>query len=445
MQHQDIWRLLGLLLLALVVGLATGLTGWALFLAAALYIAWTQRELARLLRWLRNRKACEPPEHAGVFEEITLEIDYLRERHKKRKKKLGNYLKQFQQATRALPDATVVLDTDDEVRWANGAARRDLGVCWPEDVGQRITNIVRNPELRAYIETTRDEEGRSLEVVCPMDAERHLSILTAPYGNEQRILVARDITDLHRANLIRSDFVANVSHELRTPITVFRGYLETLLAQADDAPPAWRNAFEQMSGHANRMQNLVQELLLLSSLEAENRVKQPQTVDVPALIGELHDRARELSGDLAHLFSLEIDGELCVRGSRDELYSAFSNLLFNAVQYTPARGIIRVRWYRDAAGAHFTVEDNGIGIAPEHLPRLTERFYRVDPSRARVNGIGGTGLGLAIAKHVLSRHNATLSIRSEPGQGSTFSADFPPGEIRERSVPRTQGRARDAG
>ncbi|MEQ8662685.1 MAG: phosphate regulon sensor protein PhoR, partial [Gammaproteobacteria bacterium] len=371
MQYQDIWRLLGLFAAALLVGLVTDLMAWALFGAACLYIAWTQRELGRLLRWLRDRKSCEPPEHAGVYEELTLEIDYLRERHKKRKKKLASYLKQFQQATRALPDATVVLDTHDEVRWANGAARRDLGVCWPEDVGQRITNLVRNPELRDYMETTRDEEGRSLEIVCPMDAERHLSILTAPYGNDQRILVARDTTDLQRANQIRSDFVANVSHELRTPITVFRGYLETLLGQAGQGPAAWRMAFENMAAHADRMQNLVNELLLLSSLEAENRVRQPQTVDVPALVGELHDRARELSGELGHLFSLEIDGDLCVAGSRDELYSAFSNLLFNAVQYTPARGVVRVRWYRDEAGAHFAVEDNGIGIAPEHLPRLT--------------------------------------------------------------------------
>ncbi|MEQ8495724.1 MAG: phosphate regulon sensor protein PhoR, partial [Gammaproteobacteria bacterium] len=321
MQYQDIWRLLGLLVVALVLGAVTDLTPWVLFAAACLHIVWTQRELGRLLNWLRDRKSCEPPEHAGVFEELTLEVDYLRERHKKRKKKLASYLKQFQQATRALPDATVVLDTNDEVRWANGAARRDLGVCWPEDVGQRITNLVRNPELRGYMKATRDDEGRSLEIVCPMDAERYLSILTAPYGNDQRILVARDVTDLHRANQIRSDFVANVSHELRTPITVFRGYLETLLGQADQGPPAWGGAFEQMAGHAERMQNLVRELLLLSSLEAENRVRQPQTVDVPALVGELHERARELSGDLGHLFSLEIDGELCVAGAREELYS----------------------------------------------------------------------------------------------------------------------------
>lgn len=446
MHYQDIWRLLGLLAAALVFGLMLDLLPWALFGAACLHIAWTQRELGRLLRWLRDRKACEPPEHAGLFEDLTLEIDYLRERHKKRKKKLASYLKQFQQATRALPDATVVLDTHDEVRWANGAARRDLGVCWPEDVGQRITNLVRTPELRGYMDSARDEEGRSLEIVCPMDAERHLSILTAPYGNDQRILVARDVTDLHRANQIRSDFVANVSHELRTPITVFRGYLETLLGQAGQGPPAWRGAFEQMASHADRMQNLVQELLLLSSLEAENRVREPHTVDVPALVGDLHERARELSRDLAHIFSLEIDGSLYVVGSRDELYSAFSNLLYNAVQYTPAPGVIRVRWYRDEAGAHFSVEDNGIGIAPEHIPRLTERFYRVDPSRARVNGAGGTGLGLAIVKHVLARHDATLFISSRSGEGSLFRADFPHSAIREKpDAPRSQGKVRDAG
>ena len=445
MQHQDVWRLLGFLLGGLIVGALADAPLAGLFMACVAYIVLLHRDLGRLLHWLRNHKHNDPPEQPGVFEELTLEIDYLRERHKKRKKKLANYLKQFQQATRALPDATVVLDANNEVRWANGAALRDLGIRWPDDVGQRITNLVRTPALRAYIDANRGDEGATVEIECPLDGERYLSVLAAPYGDKQRILVARDITQLHRANQIRSDFVANVSHELRTPITVFQGYLEALRDQQDVCPPAWRPALEQMAQHSQRMRGLVEELLLLSSLEAEPLVQQPADVDVPALIGEIHHRARELSGTHEHLFTLEVDGALWLSGARNELYSAFSNLLFNAVQYTPARGVIRVRWYHDDKGAHFSVEDNGIGVAEEHIPRLTERFYRVDASRARANGMGGTGLGLAIVKHVLARHNAVLQIKSTVGKGSLFRADFPPSEVRLRDPMQVMPAARDTG
>ena len=406
----------------------------ALLVAAVFYIAWLHRSLYDLLVWLRHRKHNEPPEHPGTFEELSLEIDYLRERHKKRKKKLSSYLKQFQKATRALPDATVVLDEEHQVRWANEAARRDLGVSWPEDVGQRITNLVRHPALREFIDSNRESPHDSVEIEAPMDAERFLSVLVAPYGEGQHILVARDVTQLHRLNQIRSDFVANVSHELRTPITVFQGYLEALGEQPDICPPGWQAALDQMAAHTRRMRSLVEELLMLSSLEAEPRVLDPETVDVPALISEIHDRARELSGSKAQLFTLEIDGELCVNGDRGELYSAFSNIVFNAVQHTGERGVIQLRWYADDDGAHFTVEDNGVGIAAEHIPRLTERFYRVDPSRTRGTEAGGTGLGLAIVKHVLTRHGATLEITSEPGSGSCFRADFPPSEVRARDT-----------
>ena len=342
--------------------------------------------------------------------------------------------------TRALPDATVVLDVNAEVRWANTAARRDLGIRWPEDVGQRITNLIRSPELRSFVESGRDDIA--IEIPSPSDPKRHLSVLLAPYGREQRLCVARDITQLHRVNQIRRDFVANVSHELRTPITVFRGYLETLASQSELCPPAWRPALAQMLSHAERMRMLVEELLLLSTLEREDRVPQPETVDVSELIGDIHARARELSGTREHLFALEIAPGLSVRGARSELYSAFSNLVFNAVSYTPARGVIRIRWYRDADGAHFEVEDNGIGISAEHLPRLTERFYRVEASRTRSEG--GTGLGLAIVKHVLQRHNAELVITSEPGKGSRFRCDFPPSEV-VAPVVRLTEQARDAG
>ncbi|CAN0376992.1 unnamed protein product, partial [Phaeothamnion confervicola] len=308
MQQRDAWRLTGLFSAALLVGTLFGYTKWCLLAAAVGYIVWMHAKLELLLSWMRDHKTHEPPEAPGAFEELSLEIDYLRERHKKRKKKLASYLKQFQQATRALPDATVVLDAQNEVRWANAAARRDLGIRWPEDIGQRVTNLVRLPALRAFIENARD--GEAIEIPSPTESKRYLSLLLAPYGRDQQLLVARDITQLHRANEIRRDFVANVSHELRTPITVFRGYLETLEAQAELAPPAWRPALKQMSAHSDRMRELVEELLLLSNLEREDRVPQPEVVNVSEIVADAHARARELSQQREHLFSLEIDPHL---------------------------------------------------------------------------------------------------------------------------------------
>ena len=444
MQARDTWRLIAIFMVALMLGTATSHTKLCLLAAAVGYIVWLHFNLDLLLRWLRDHKVHEPPEAPGVFEELSLEIDYLRERHKKRKKKLAAYLKQFQQATRALPDPTVVLDAQHEVRWANAAARRDLGIRWPEDVGQRITNLVRLPALRALIEDGRDH--MAIEIPSPTESKRFLSVLLAPYGKEQHLFVARDVTQLHRANEIRRDFVANVSHELRTPITVFRGYLEALEAQNALCPPSWRPALAQMMVHSERMRILVEELLLLSDLEREDRVPEPEltNVDVSAIVAEAHARARELSSSREHLFALEIDPTLRIHGSRTELYSAFSNLLFNAVHYTPARGIIQVRWYQDNEGAHFEVEDNGVGIAAEHVPRLTERFYRVDSSRTR-SGEGGTGLGLAIVKHVLVRHGASLTIESTVGKGSRFRCNFPLSEVIGVPVASAEQNIRDAG
>ncbi len=421
MLYRDFLRIALLFGGALAVGVVVGHVVPALLIAAILHIVWTYRNLHRLLAWVRDFKRLEPPAVPGTFEVIALEVDYLRERHKKRKKKLANYLKQFQKATRALPDATVVLDADDAVQWANNAAAAQLGIRWPEDLGQRVTNLLRAPEVADFIRKKNPKVAA--EISCPTDPARFLSILLAPFGKDQWLFVARDITQLHRANQMRSDFVANVSHELRTPITVFRGYLENLRGQSDRCPPTWEPVLEQMQHHALRMQSIVEDLLLLSRLEQEERVPDPQPVDVATMLNDIHLQARRLSGENEHLFSLEIDHTLSIAGAERELYSAFSNLVFNAVLYTPARGVIKLRWHADEQGAYFDVEDNGVGIAPEHVPRITERFYRVDSSRSR--DMGGTGLGLAIVKHVLVRHEATLEVTSTLGSGSLFRCRFP--------------------
>lgn len=430
MLSRDLWRLTGIFLAASVVGAMSGYYFAALFLAACGYIIWQHRNLNSLLVFLRNTKANAAPEPPGVFEDIALEIDYLRERHKKRKRRLATYLKQFQQATRALPDATVVLTQDGAVQWANEAAARYLGIRWPEDLGQRITNLVRLPKVRDFV--SERVHSTALEIPSPTNPNRFLSVLLAPYGKEQWLFVARDVTELHRANQIRSDFVANVSHELRTPITVFRGYLETLIEQRAQAPTAWLPVFDQLNAQANRMQTLVEELLLLSRLEQEDHVPNAEPVLVSELLSDVLKVARSVSGNREHIFALEADPVLQIMGSYAELNSAFSNLVFNAVNYTPTRGVIQIRWYQNADGAHFEVQDNGIGIGAEHLERISERFYRVDSSRSR--GHGGTGLGLAIVKHVLIRHGATLKIKSKLGEGSTFRCDFPLDVIAPQAV-----------
>jgi len=420
-QTRDIRRIAVILTTALLLGWAIGNITLALLVALALYCAWLHRNLALLLSWIHDRKHADAPEPQGVFEELSREIDYLRERHKRRKKKLGNYLKQFQQATRALPDGTVVLDKHGAVKWANKAATDCLGIRWPDDVNQRMTNLVRIPELVEFMEF--HGENVSIDIVSPVDPEMQLNVRLTPYGNGQRLFVARDVTQLHRANQIRSDFVANVSHELRTPITVLRGYLENMRAQRDQCPPSWLRPLEQMSDHVGRMQAVVEDLLMLSNLEQKDRVDDSAPVPVPELLVDIHRQSQRLRANCYHIFALEIDTGLSIYGSAKELYSCFSNLIYNAVHYTGERGVIEIHWYRDKEGAHLSIKDNGVGIGAEHIARLTERFYRVDPSRTRPTG--GTGLGLAIVKHVLTRHGASLHIDSELGHGSTFRCDFP--------------------
>jgi len=421
MLASDINRILVVATAALAVGWALDHIAATLLVAAIGYCIWLHRNLNQLLDWIRNRKQTVAPDPRGVFEEMCREIDYLRERHKRRKKKLGSYLKQFQQATRALPDSTLLLDEHGAVKWANKAAEEVLGISWPNDSDQRITNLIRDPALIEFIES--DEENSSIDLASPVDENVQLNIRLTPSGNHQRLFVARDVTQLHRANKIRSDFVANVSHELRTPITVLRGYLENMSAQSDQCPPGWKGALVQMGEHVARMQAVVEDLLLLSKLEQDDRVSDPSPVPVAELIADIHRQSQTLKPHADHIFSLEVDTDLLIYGSAKELRSCFSNIIFNAVHYTTERGVIEIKWYRDDDGAHFSVRDNGVGISAEHIPRLTERFYRADTSRARSHG--GTGLGLAIVKHILYRHRATLFIQSELGVGSLFRCDFP--------------------
>lgn len=419
----DLWRAIAVVVLALIVGSVSDQILLCLLLAAVGFAVWQYSRMVQLLRWLRDRKQHTAPDVAGVMEAICSEVDFLRVRHKRRKRKLAELLKQFEDATSALPDATVILGPENEIRWANAAAQEFLGIRWPEDSNQRITNLVRHPDVAELLASSAPQD-QSLDIAAPVSPEVHLSLRVVPYAEDLRLFVARDVTRLHRLSQMRSDFVANVSHELRTPLTVVSGYLQTLRAQEKLCPESWRPVLAQMQSQTDRMTSVIQDLLLISRLESDRSSPQTERVYVPEMIRRIHNEAQGLSGERRHMFVLEIDPSLYLLGVETEIYSAFSNLVTNAVQYTPPRGLIRIKWYRDEHGAHFAVEDNGIGIPEQHLPRVTERFYRVDAGRSRDSG--GTGLGLSIVKHVLNRHEATLHIESTLGEGSLFRCDFPP-------------------
>jgi len=421
---EDFWRFAGILFVSGLIGLLTGQFLLCLFTGLLLYSLWFYRILQRMLGWLQQRNDNNAPELPGVIDEICREIDFLKSRHKQREAKLSGFLRRFQEATSALPDGVVVLGENGTIEWSNRKANEYLGIRWPHDGGQRIANLVRKPELIRYLKHTDDSSpDSSLQLDSWINAGKKLEFRITSYGDSQKLLFVRDITDIYRANQMRKDFIANASHELRSPLTVIAGYLEGFHDDTDTCPESWRTPVEQMSKQAARMQRLLEDLLRLSTLESTNEQEDLEPVRVPEILNTIYQEAQTLSGSMEHIFYLETDPDLWVKGSHNELFSAFSNIVFNAVQYTPRRGIIRIRWYADEQGAHMEVRDNGPGIAPEHIPRLTERFYRVDKGRSREKG--GTGLGLAIVKHVLARHGGKLHIDSVIGQGSTFRCDLP--------------------
>lgn len=423
------WRSeISFIVLALLVGAFFGKVfnypGLILWLGLLVYLARHLFYANRLLHWLRGGRASELPLGGGVWEEIYYLIYRLRRRSKRRKKQLLHMLERFRTSTAALPDATVVLGPRDEIDWFNEAAQRLLGLR-RGDIGQPIGNLLRHSRFRHYLEDS--DYQSAVGIPSPAAEGVQLEIRIVPYGDELRLLVAQDVTQLRFMERVRTDFVANVSHELRTPLTVLKGYLETLGDSAPALPESYAKVFRRMEEQTLRMQNLVDGLMSLTRLESAANPVPQKPVDVPAILRLVCEEAKLLAEDRATL-DLRLDSGAWILGGEQELRSAFSNLVVNAVKYCSAAGRITVRWREDGGGVRLEVEDTGPGIAPEHLPRLTERFYRVDVE----GGKSGSGLGLAIVKHVLVRHEADLKITSTPGKGSCFSCCFP-----ERRVIRT--------
>ena len=377
-----------------------------------------QREFRKLRRWASQPRLSDPPEAAGGWGEVFNLLHRHRRATLKRRRELARLMVRSRRGAQALPYGVAVLDADYRLDWCNDATREHLGLDPERDRSQPIVNVVRAPEFVEYLRA--GDFGEALQLRSPGN-RRALALQIVSFGDEEHLLLSQDVTGGERVEAMRRDFVANVSHELRTPLTVLAGFLETIQDLKLDAGRV-RDYVGLMAPQAERMKRLIDDLLTLSSLEHAPAPPNDERVALRPLLQRVRAESEALSGG-KHRISLEAAVEYDLLGAESEISSAFVNLVSNAVRYTPAGGEIRLRWNSTDAGAEFSVEDTGIGIDPEHLPRLTERFYRVDRGRSRETG--GTGLGLSIVKHALARHQATLTIDSTPGKGSRFTVRFP--------------------
>lgn len=423
---QDFWFRLSV---PLVFGAVVALILWGIFSATAalifvallllLMMTVHARQLHRLGTWLQDPRIDTMPEARGVWDEVFSRLHRMVKRHKKTKQELADELQHIEQATAALPEGVAILNEANRIEWCNPLSQEHFGLNSTHDFMQDITYLVRQPEFIEYLQAEQRTEPLILK------SARHddliLSIKLISYGGDKRLLISRDVTQLERIESMRRDFVANVSHELRTPLTVINGFVENLQDMPDLSRADAQRALQLMGEQTQRMENLVADLLTLSHLENDHSAMREENLDMRALLAEVLQEGRLLSSG-KHTLQLEFVGNEKMRGNRDELRSAFGNLISNAIRYTPQGGNILLRWYTRAGQPIFAVQDSGIGIAAQHIPRLTERFYRVDRSRSRETG--GTGLGLAIVKHIAIRHQATLEVQSEEGKGSNFSLVF---------------------
>ncbi len=411
-------RLAGLLVFALALGFWLDQLWPLLSAALAVALGWHLWRLHLLTGHLRARRRIEPLPGEGIWPEL-YGLVYRRQREARgRKRRLVTMLRAFREAAAALPDAIVVLEAPERgIVWFNEAATRLLGLRYPQDIDARLTNLLRSPRVVEWLEAWRCDEPL-LDVPSPGDERLRLGLRLIPYTGNQYLLVVRDISMLMRLEQMRRDFVANVSHELRTPLTVVHGYLDMI--EPEDFPEI-ASSISEMRRQSSRMAQIVEDLLTLSRLEAQDRLDEDR-VGMGPMLRSLQQEGSALSQG-QHKISVLDEAGCDLRGSGKELHSAFSNLVSNAVRYTPAGGEIRVRFYRDAdASLCLAVIDTGPGIPAQHIPRITERFYRVSSSRSRDSG--GTGLGLSIVKHVLNLHHAAFEIESTLGSGSTFRCRF---------------------
>ena len=409
--RKEIINLVASGLFILILGRLTGYTLELLIAGLTGWVCWYLYNLTKLIKWL-DKPTKQLPESAGVWDEVYYQLYHLYQRQRKARKKLKNIVNRFQSSTQALPIAAIVLNENDEIEWFNQAAEGIFDLQQAKDVGTRINNLIRQPLFTNYLVRREFKETVELEF-----NHRQLAIIITPYGHNQFLLTARDVTQQRQLDDMRRDFVANASHELRTPLTVVSGFVEALCDQDD---PKIKVPLEKIQHQTERMQQILDDLIILARLESKASPLLHDRVDLEELIHQVYDDAVVLDQGQHEIILDTMPAS--IMGNRVELQMAITNLVTNAIRYTPENGVIRIFNSIDNDGVHVSVEDNGIGIMPEHIGRLTERFYRVDPGRSREQG--GTGLGLAIVKHVLDRHNASLFVSSTPGEGSLFRCDF---------------------
>jgi two-component system phosphate regulon sensor histidine kinase PhoR len=416
-------RVSAALLTALLIGLILGRVTLVLCVVLFLILATQFRNLLRVERWLRRRRVESPPDLSGAWGEVVAIVSRIYRRKQHHKAQVTGLVREFRRLTNAMPEGAVLLGSEHEILWFNTRAAAWLGLRRKRDFGIRIENLVRQPGFVDYVRTGRPEGG---VIVQDADSSRWFSFYLVRTGaGERQLLIVRDVSREHHVQAMRKDFVANASHELRSPLTVIAGYLDSL---ADDQKldPTWGAPVHEMRRQAERMGTIISDLLELSKLESGERSQDERAVDMGAILSMLRKEVLAMDQRPARV-DLKLESEALLLGAESELHSIASNLVSNAVKYTPPNGEIELRWRVDRDGAYLSVRDTGIGIAAEHIPRLTERFYRVDAGRARA--MGGSGLGLAIVKHALQRHDGELIVESKEGVGSMFTCRFPPERI----------------
>ncbi|WP_028468172.1 phosphate regulon sensor histidine kinase PhoR [Neptunomonas japonica] len=417
--HASFGNLIIIALISATIGLLIGYLSWGLVIGLSIWCVVQIRQTEKLRNWLQ-RSDTVPPEAQGPWGDIFDDLARIQKRQQGKTKQLKDIIVRFQQSSSALADAFVIIDQHNNLEWWNLSADRLLGLKASADRGKPVINLLRDPRFIRYFRKGNYEDP--LQLPSPVLNDTVLQYQITEFGFGDRLLVARDITQLVRLEQTRQDFVANASHELRTPLTVIRGYLETFLDQ--ELPKPLTRAMNQMQIQASRMESLVADLLFLSRLEASQHIPDENPIRIQEMLNAIQQDALILarSQNKEHDITLNIDMEYDLLGQPQELHSVFSNLIFNAVRYSPQKGKVDIQWWIDQEGGHFSVRDNGLGIESIHLSRLTERFYRVDEGRS--SSTGGTGLGLAIVKHALHRHGAKLTIDSQLGKGSLFSCHF---------------------
>lgn len=405
-----------------LIGALYGRALLGLCVGALLALAWQLRLMLVFERSVRTNDFEDVRYTGGFWAQAYSKLSKIKNRGSKHKRRYRRLLKEVRSSTNAMPDGAIILNDNYEIVLCNAAAQELAGVRSRTDRGQRVDNILRDPAFVRYLKS--EDYSEPIEVQSPLYVGNWLYLQIVPYGENQRLLLIRDVTERVRLNKMRRDFVANASHELRSPLTVINGYLDAL-ATDPEAPASWERPLSQMQEQAQRMRQIIEELIELSRLETAGAAPVDVDVDVPAILARAQKPYRE--GEDGPRVNVSCQTNAHLRGSATDIESVVTNLLSNAVRHTDVDGSITVEWREEEGGATLAVTDTGEGIADEHIPRLTERFFRVDRGRARADG--GIGLGLAIVKYALSRHEADLQIQSRVGHGSTFSCRFPMGRV----------------